>query len=60
MPCNSSPENRHRLDALAEALFQAETLEGPEPYGAAGLEPQGDYATQAPAPAEVGAEPVRA
>ena len=23
-------ENRHRLDGLAEALFQAETLDGPE------------------------------
>ncbi len=45
-------ENRHRLDGLAEALFQAETLDGPEAYGAAGLEPSGDYATQAPAPAE--------
>lgn len=45
-------ENRHRLDGLAEALFQAETLEGREAYGAAGLEPPGDYATQAPAPAE--------
>ena len=44
-------ENRHRLDGLAEALFPAETLEGPEAYGAARLEPSGDYATQAPAPA---------
>ena len=31
--------NRERLDSLAEALFQAETLEGPEAYAAAGLEP---------------------
>ena len=30
-------ENRDRLDSLAEALFQAETLEGPEAYAAAGL-----------------------
>jgi hypothetical protein len=47
-------EYRHRLDGLAGALFQAETLDGPEAYAAAGLEPPGDYATQAPAPAEVG------
>lgn len=46
-------ENRHRLDGLAEALFQAETLDGPEAYRAAGLEPSGDYATQAPAPVDV-------
>jgi cell division protease FtsH len=32
-------ENRDRLDALAEALFQAETLDGPEAYAAAGLKP---------------------
>jgi cell division protease FtsH len=32
-------DNRERLDSLAEALFQAETLEGPEAYAAAGLEP---------------------
>ena len=30
-------ENRERLDSLALALFQAETLEGPEAYAAAGL-----------------------
>ena len=30
-------DNRERLDSLAEALFQAETLEGPEAYAAAGL-----------------------
>jgi len=30
-------ENRDRLDSLAEALFQAETLEGPKAYAAAGL-----------------------
>jgi Peptidase family M41 len=29
-------ENRHRLDGLAEALFQAEPLEGPEAYGQRG------------------------
>jgi cell division protease FtsH len=31
-------DNRDRLDSLAEALFQAETLEGPEAYAAAGLQ----------------------
>jgi cell division protease FtsH len=30
-------ENRKRLEALAEALFRAETLEGPEAYAAAGV-----------------------
>ena len=33
-----SSENRDRLESLAEALFEAETLEGPEAYAAAGLE----------------------
>jgi cell division protease FtsH len=32
-------DNRERLDSLAQALFQAETLEGPEAYAAAGLAP---------------------
>jgi cell division protease FtsH len=32
-------ENRERLDSLAQALFQAETLEGPAAYAAAGLDP---------------------
>jgi cell division protease FtsH len=32
-------DNRERLDALAAALLQAETLEGPEAYAAAGLRP---------------------
>jgi cell division protease FtsH len=31
-------DNRERLDSLAEALFQAETLEGPEAYASAGLQ----------------------
>ncbi len=31
-------DNRKRLDSLAEALFQAETLEGPQAYAAAGLQ----------------------
>ena len=30
-------DNRERLESLADALFQAETLEGPEAYAAAGL-----------------------
>ncbi len=30
-------DNRERLDSLAEALFRAETLEGPDAYAAAGL-----------------------
>jgi cell division protease FtsH len=34
--------NRKRLDSLAEALFEAETLEGPKAYAAAGLEPAAD------------------
>ena len=41
-------DNRERLDSLAEALFQAETLEGPDAYAAAGL----TSAPDAPAPAE--------
>jgi cell division protease FtsH len=40
-------ENRERLDDLAEALYQAETLEGPDAYAAAGLKP----------PSEAPAEP---
>ncbi|HTZ06269.1 MAG TPA: hypothetical protein VMB53_10970, partial [Gaiellaceae bacterium] len=32
-------DNRERLDSLAEALFEAETLEGPDAYAAAGLAP---------------------
>ena len=30
-------ENRERLESLAGALVEAETLEGPEAYAAAGL-----------------------
>ncbi len=37
-------DNRESLDSLAEALYKAETLEGPEAYAAAGLEPS-DAAT---------------
>jgi cell division protease FtsH len=40
-------DNRERLESLAEALFQAETLEGPAAYVAAGLAP-----TAAAQPAE--------
>jgi cell division protease FtsH len=44
-------DNRERLDSLADALFRAETLEGPEAYAAAGLAtapdaaPSGETAT---------------
>jgi cell division protease FtsH len=44
-------DNRDRLESLAQALFQAETLGGPEAYAAAGLEqtaaatPQAEPAT---------------
>ena len=47
-------DNRERLDSLAEALFQAETLEGPEAYAAAGLATAPD-APAAAEPATVGA-----
>src|SRR5581483_11645218 len=42
-------DHRESLDSLAEALYKAETLAGPEAYAAAGLEPS-DAAT-APASA---------
>ena len=48
-------ENRHRLDSLAEALFEAETLEGPEAYAVAGVDPAA-VATQ---PAELATAPAR-
>jgi cell division protease FtsH len=35
-------ENRERLEALADALFRAETLEGPEAYAAAGVSASSD------------------
>jgi cell division protease FtsH len=38
-------ENRERLDSLAEALFQSETLEGPAAYAAAGLTPPSESPT---------------
>jgi cell division protease FtsH len=43
-------DHRESLDSLAEALYQAETLEGPEAYAAAGLEPS-DAATPPAEPA---------
>jgi len=43
-------DNRDRLEALAEALFRAETLEGPEAYAAAGLTPPSDATAPAPQP----------
>jgi cell division protease FtsH len=44
-------DNRDRLEALAEALFRAETLEGPEAYAAAGLTPPSESpAATEPAP----------
>ena len=44
-------ENRERLDSLAEALFRAETLEGPEAYAAAGLTPPSESPPPATEPA---------
>ena len=44
-------ENRDRLDSLAQALFQAETLEGPEAYAAAGLDPAATAPSAEPATA---------
>jgi cell division protease FtsH len=40
-------DNRKRLDSLAAALFQAETLEGQDAYAAAGLDPTADSAPAA-------------
>jgi cell division protease FtsH len=37
-------ENRERLEALADALFRAETLEGPAAYAAAGVSASSDPA----------------
>jgi cell division protease FtsH len=53
-------ENRHRLDGLAQALLEAETLEGPQAYEAAGLEPPDDDTTPAAESAGVIAEPAHA
>jgi cell division protease FtsH len=53
-------ENRSRLDSLAKALLEHETLDQPEAYAAAGLEAkpdQGDRAIEyAPAAAQAAAE----
>jgi cell division protease FtsH len=43
--------NRDRLEALAEALFRAETLEGPDAYAAAGLDAPADAAAAPVEPA---------
>jgi cell division protease FtsH len=45
-------ENRDRLDALAAALIRDETLEGPEAYAAAGLEPAAEVAPTPERPAD--------
>jgi cell division protease FtsH len=42
-------DNRERLDSLAEALYAAETLEGPEAYAAAGLSTAPDAPPAEPA-----------
>jgi cell division protease FtsH len=47
-------DNRRRLESLAQALVQAETLEGPDAYAAAGLDPAADAPTAKP-PAVVAA-----
>jgi cell division protease FtsH len=44
-------ENREKLDALAEALLEHETLEEDEAYAAAGIEHVGEAAAQLPAAA---------
>jgi cell division protease FtsH len=44
-------DNRDRLEALAEALFQAETLEGPDAYAAAELDAPADAAVAPVEPA---------
>jgi cell division protease FtsH len=44
-------EHRERLDSLAEALLQAETLDQPQAYAAAGLTaPKADAPTAEPIP----------
>jgi cell division protease FtsH len=45
-------DHRESLDSLAAALYKAETLEGPEAYAAAGLEPS-DAATPPAEPANL-------
>ncbi|MBV8562952.1 MAG: ATP-dependent zinc metalloprotease FtsH [Actinobacteria bacterium] len=41
-------DNRDKLDALAKALYEAETLEGPEAYAAAGIDPAAVQGAQVP------------
>jgi cell division protease FtsH len=53
-------ENRGRLEALAEALVETETLEGPDAYRAAGLEPPAAASQPTPPRAAALAEPVPA
>ena len=49
-------ENRDRLESLAKALYEAETLEGPDAYAAAGLQAPGeDSPAEEATPALVGA-----
>jgi cell division protease FtsH len=43
-------ENRDRLEALAVAVYDAETLDGPDAYRAAGLEPPPEAAVEADEP----------
>jgi cell division protease FtsH len=46
-------ENRQRLEALADALFRAETLEGLEAYAAAGVKaPAAEAAADEQAPSD--------
>lgn len=45
-------ENRHAWTGWPRRSSKRKRWTGREAYGAAGLEPPGDYATQAPAPAE--------
>jgi hypothetical protein len=47
---NLLADDRERLESLAEALFRAEALEGPEAYARAGLQPaRGATPTAGPA-----------
>jgi cell division protease FtsH len=48
-------DNRSRLDALTQALLREETLEGPDAYKAAGLEPPSDATAEQPEPAAAAA-----
>jgi hypothetical protein len=52
MPCNSSPRTATAWTGWPRRSSKRKRWTGREAYGAAGLEPPGDYATQASAPAE--------